>query len=228
MRRFTGDVVVDSTKNPMAYYVGRTGGKLCPVAAMTAYLAIRGRAPGPLIFMPRDVSLSRVTLVKKVREALESSDVEVDHYSGHSFRIGAATTVAMAGGEDSLNLGSMEECSLLNLAILEPQKRLRLQYHGSQLSNTVDTRRLFLSSNRHCSLLVIWFIGYLIGKHVVIASGVKMTERVGKGEEKGVGGEGLWLGGKGSILPLGGRLDSRWKEWEKMQWLPAFPQAIGG
>ena len=48
-------------------YVGRTGGELYPVAAMTAHLAIRGRAPGPFFLMPGNVPISRDTLVKKVR-----------------------------------------------------------------------------------------------------------------------------------------------------------------
>ena len=69
---------------------------------MTAYLAIRDRAPGPFFLMPGDVPLSRDTLVKKAREALGLSGVEMDSYFGHSFRIGAATTAAMAGVEDSL------------------------------------------------------------------------------------------------------------------------------
>ena len=115
-----GDIAVDSMKNPtvvqicikqlktnpfrkgMLVYVGRTGRELCPVAAMTAYLAIRGRAPGPFFFMPGGVPLSRDTRVKKVREALGLSGVEVDRYSGHSFRIGVATTATTAGVEDSL------------------------------------------------------------------------------------------------------------------------------
>ena len=40
--------------------------------------------------------------MKKVRGALRSSGVEVDRYSEHSFTIGAATTTAMAGVEDTL------------------------------------------------------------------------------------------------------------------------------
>ena len=60
-----GDVAVDSQTNPMVVgvhikasktdpfrqgafiYLGKTGNDLCPVAAMTAYLAVRGRASGP-------------------------------------------------------------------------------------------------------------------------------------------------------------------------------------
>ena len=86
------------------------------------------------------------TLVKKVREALGSSDVEVDHYSGHSFRTGAATTAAMAGVEDSL---------------IRPLGRWRSAAYLTNITTTkdtlasVDTRRFFLSSNHHWSLLVI-------------------------------------------------------------------------
>ena len=31
----------------MFIYMGKTGNNLCPVGAVTAYLAVRGRAPGP-------------------------------------------------------------------------------------------------------------------------------------------------------------------------------------
>ena len=40
----------DLFRKGVLVYVGRTGGELCPVAAMTAHLAIRGRAPGPFFF----------------------------------------------------------------------------------------------------------------------------------------------------------------------------------
>ena len=98
---------MDPFRKRVLVYVGRTGGELCPVAVMTAYMAIRGMAPRPFFLMPEDVPLSRDTLAMKVNKALGSSGVEVDRYSGHSFRIGVATTAAMAG--------AMEECSLLNL-----------------------------------------------------------------------------------------------------------------
>ena len=40
--------------------------------------------------------------MKNVSESLGLSGMEVDRYSGHSFRIGAATTAATAGVKDSL------------------------------------------------------------------------------------------------------------------------------
>ena len=51
---------------------------------------------------------------------------------------------------------------------------------------------------------------------------------MGAGEWEITGVGGLWLGGEGCVLPFGGRLHSHWKEWEKIQRLPAFPQAITG
>ena len=56
----------------------------------------------------------------------------------------------------------------------------------------------------------------------------EVREKGGKGRGSYGDGRGeLCLRGVGSVLPLGGRLDSHWKKWEKMQRLPAFPQAIG-
>ena len=40
--------------------------------------------------------------MRKVREALGPWGIDEKKYSGHSFRIGAATTAAAAGIEDSL------------------------------------------------------------------------------------------------------------------------------
>ena len=64
---------------------------------MTAYLAVRGRDPGPFFRLKRGAPLSREVLVRKVREALQSSGVQVGRYSGHSFRIGEETTAAAVG-----------------------------------------------------------------------------------------------------------------------------------
>lgn len=115
-----GDVMVDSVSKPtvvqvrikesktdpfrkgVMVYLGFTEDELCPVAAVTAYLAVRGRDPGPFFRLKGGAPLSREVLVRKVREALQSSGVQVGRYSGHSFRIGAATTAAAVGIEDSV------------------------------------------------------------------------------------------------------------------------------
>ena len=115
-----GDVAIDSRSNPSVVrmhikasktdpfrqgvfiYLGKTGNDICPVAAVTAYLAARGRAPGPFFHFQSGAPLSRELLVKRVRQALEQVGMDVTHYSGHSFRIGAATTAASVGVEDSM------------------------------------------------------------------------------------------------------------------------------
>ena len=115
-----GDVAIDSRNNPTVVrvhikasktdpfrqgvfiYLGKTGNDLCPVAAVTAYLAARGRAPGPFFRFRRGTPLSCKLLVKHVRQALCQLGIEVKHFAGHSFHIGAATTAAAAGLEDSM------------------------------------------------------------------------------------------------------------------------------
>ena len=92
----------DPFRAGVSIYMGRTNQQLCPVAAVLAYLAIRPPTPGPL-FIFRDGSyLSRDRLVTRLRQGLQAVNIDPAHFSGHSFRIGAATTAAQAGIEDSV------------------------------------------------------------------------------------------------------------------------------
>ena len=115
-----GDVALDDLVNPTVIrvhieasktepfrqgvfvYLGATGNNLCPVAAVSAYLAIWGREPGLFFRFASGAALTQEALVKQLRSALSQFDVDVSQYSGHSFRIGAATTAAAVGLEDSL------------------------------------------------------------------------------------------------------------------------------
>ena len=81
-------------------YIGRTGTAICPVSALS-YLAIRSPNPGPLFIFQDGTPLSRRQLVAHLRIALAGIGVDVTNYSGHSFRIGAASTAARAGFSDS-------------------------------------------------------------------------------------------------------------------------------
>uniref|UniRef100_A0A1X7VW89 Tyr recombinase domain-containing protein n=1 Tax=Amphimedon queenslandica TaxID=400682 RepID=A0A1X7VW89_AMPQE len=45
--------------------------------------------------------LERTRLVEKVRRALSRAGLPAENFAGHSFRIGAATTAAAVGVEDS-------------------------------------------------------------------------------------------------------------------------------
>ena len=61
--------------------------KLCPVAAMRKYLAIRGMSPGPLFVFQNRVHLTRNYLVPFLSISLPG----VPNLNTHSFRIGGAS-----------------------------------------------------------------------------------------------------------------------------------------
>ena len=83
--------------------VGATGNLLCPVAAVLGYLATHPNVSGPLFIHEDGSPLSRSYLVQAVRAALASAgNLNLSRYSGHSFRIRAATTAARAGVLDSM------------------------------------------------------------------------------------------------------------------------------
>ena len=83
-------------------YLGRTENDLCPVAAVAAYLPVRGRSAGPFFRFVSDTPLSCELLVKYIRAALHRYGIDVSKYSGHSFRIGAVTAASAVGVEDSM------------------------------------------------------------------------------------------------------------------------------
>ena len=80
--------------------VGRTGNKLCPVAAMLSYLAVGGNKTGFLFHFRDDKLLTKARFVESVRLAL-AAGFNQKLYSGHSFRSGAATTAGACGIPDS-------------------------------------------------------------------------------------------------------------------------------
>ena len=115
----------DPFRKGVLVYLGASGDRLCPVAALAAYLVVRGQSPGPFFRFASGVPLSREVLVTRVRAALRPSGVDMSQYSGHSFRIGAATTAAAVGIEDSLikTLGRWESSAYL-LYVRVPRERL--------------------------------------------------------------------------------------------------------
>lgn len=105
--------------------IGRTGDSLCPVAAILTYLAIRSSVPGPLFIKEDGSPLTRSFLVTAVREALSGVGFDVSAYSGHSFRIGAASAAAQAGLPDSMiqSMGRWKSAAFLAY-IRVPTERL--------------------------------------------------------------------------------------------------------
>ena len=115
-----GDVAVDNPANPTAIRVhlkrskcdqfgqgvnvffGRTNMPVCPVAAVLAYIAVRGAAEGPFFLFANGQLLSKQTFVSAFRQALQAIGLPYQDFAGHSFRIGAATAAAKAGIEDSV------------------------------------------------------------------------------------------------------------------------------
>ena len=94
----------EQTKMGIDLYVGRTGNAICPVEAALAYLAVRGQGEGPLFKLEDGRPLTWELLVQQLRSTLSQASIDFARYSGHSFRIGAATT-AMASESCVQTLG---------------------------------------------------------------------------------------------------------------------------
>ena len=71
--------------------------------------------PGPFFLNSNKVALSKHQFVTCIRSILQLLGLLQFDYAGHSFRIGAATTVATAGVEDSMiqTLGSWQSAEFL-------------------------------------------------------------------------------------------------------------------
>ena len=89
----------DAFRKGVHIIVGATGDCLCPVAAVLQYLAIRGKERGPLFHFSNGSALTRQNFVSS---ALSGIGLQMSLYSGHSSRIGAATTAAAQGIGDAL------------------------------------------------------------------------------------------------------------------------------
>ena len=83
----------------VAVYLGATGDDLCPLAALSSHIPLRGDSPGAFL---RTVALTKARFVDLVRGVLSRAGVPLASYSGHSFRIGAATTASQAGIPDAV------------------------------------------------------------------------------------------------------------------------------
>ena len=82
-------------------YLAPTRQRVCPVAALQYYLAVRGTTPGPL-FVWADGSRLTAPQVNHYMRLLLSGMGIVGNYSFHSFCIGAGTAAAAAGLPDHL------------------------------------------------------------------------------------------------------------------------------
>ena len=113
------DVQADSLVNPSSFrihikcsktdpfrqgchiYIGAGKRDLCPVRALTQYLHVRGSTPGPLFLLSDGTPLHRQWLTSNIQSIFSAAGVP-GCYTGHSFRIGAATSAASRGLPDHL------------------------------------------------------------------------------------------------------------------------------
>ena len=106
-------------------FIRRTGNLLCPVEAVRIYVERRGSAAGAFFCSAGGLPLSKSRFVEQVRSALARAGISTERYSGHSFRIGAATAAAEAGVLDSTiqALGRWTSSAFLTY-IRTPRERL--------------------------------------------------------------------------------------------------------
>ena len=81
--------------------IGRTDTPTCPIAALTTYISHRQDVPGAFFLTKGGSPATKSWFVDQIREVLSSIGLPQSDYAGHSFWIGAATTAALAGVEDS-------------------------------------------------------------------------------------------------------------------------------
>lgn len=91
----------DQLREGVPIFLPKTNSPLCPVAAITAYMAVRGQALGPFFRFQDIRPLTPDRFISAVRDAIRHLGLPPANYSCHSFRIGAATTAAERGIEDS-------------------------------------------------------------------------------------------------------------------------------
>ena len=82
-------------------YIGCGVGSVFPISALGNYLSLRVSAPGPLFLFSDGRPLSWQQLSSSGQSILNGAGYS-GSYSGHSFRIGAATTATARGVPDHL------------------------------------------------------------------------------------------------------------------------------
>lgn len=94
----------DKTNKGVFLHIGCSGVRVCAYCAMWEYYHITSgfdNSPIRALFVFKNsVPLSRKLFVNHVKMYLALSGIDPEHYSGHSFRIGGATTAAAAGLAD--------------------------------------------------------------------------------------------------------------------------------
>jgi hypothetical protein len=103
-RMFIKRSKTDKHNKGFSLYIGCSDTNICAYCAMNVYYqktATLGKNHNrPLFIFQNGVSLSRALFVSNVKMYLALAGIDPRGYSGHSFRIGGATTAAAAGLAD--------------------------------------------------------------------------------------------------------------------------------
>ena len=121
----------DVFRRGVTIYLGVTGVDICSVAAILSYMIhctcsvmARGKQ-SPFFCFSNGWAQTRDCFVQELRMAISAGGIDASAYTGHSFRIGAATTAAACGLPESLikTLGRWESSAYM-LYIRTPQSTL--------------------------------------------------------------------------------------------------------
>ena len=91
----------DQFWNGVDVAVERTANVLFPMSAVAAYMARRGKAPGPFFVFTDGTALTKWRFASITQKDLGELGISQEQFAGHSFWISAATAAAQAGLEDS-------------------------------------------------------------------------------------------------------------------------------
>ena len=127
IRVFLRRAKADSFGKGVNIFLGQSLNEICPVTALSNYMSRRPSRPsqGPLFIHEDGSPLLKAQFVKKVKRALAHQNIDSSKYSGHSFRIGAATAAAAAGVPDHMikMMGRWESSAYL-LYVRTPREAL--------------------------------------------------------------------------------------------------------
>ncbi len=123
----------DPFRQGVKIHIGRTDQTLCPLTAILNYVAIRGSSPGLLFHFRDKTPLTKGGFVSSFRGLLQQAGVD--------FRIGAASTAAARGVEDSLiqTLGRWKSSAYLAYVRIPPE-------HLASISNIIAHPNISIQS----------------------------------------------------------------------------------
>ena len=91
----------DLFKRGFTIVLGKTDSQICPVAAMSTYLHLRGQKNGPMFIFKDGFLLTQDKFSRLVNQTVKNAGWQ-GNFTTHSFRVGAASTAAALGVPDHM------------------------------------------------------------------------------------------------------------------------------